>query len=380
MYNVQMINSDPPYLPFEITTQRPENRYIFPIRVDRFNKTGSAESTRKQFLSRLAFTIPDDVLADVFDNKCKILFDGSIENFNVTTSVKWTELKPIINRTIDRYRLEKKHAILVNGNYVLVDEKNFTIAIRNWSDNLVLPCRTDFFHLQKSMILTKVQRPKKILTFMRKERMFRVQLANYIYRHNLREDNIVTIGKNVNSSMWANVLQNPNIDQNFLNTLPWHYDIDLDILNNISDLTVSQTAEQQAYRCTYINCVAETFMEPDKQELAISEKTFKPIAYLQPFFVFGHPGTLAYLHSQGYKTFSKWWDESYDCVLDTRLRFKMLTALYKTLSNMTNRQLADMLSEMWPILEHNYWIYHDYVKSGKSYQHLLQTVEQCFDK
>jgi hypothetical protein len=380
MYIAQMINSDPRHLPFEVTTQIPSDHYVFPIRVDMFNKTRPDESVRRTFLNQLAFTIPDDVLADVFDNKCKILFDGSVENFNILTSATWAELRSIINRTISRYGLQKSHVILVTGNYFPDDTSKFTIAIRNWSDNLVAPCSQDFFNAQKMSVSNKVQRPKKILTFMRKERLYRVQLAQYIFENNLRDQNIVTLGKNVNSSMWMNAERNHMFRQKFLDTLPWHYDIELDIQNDLSEYTASQPAEQQAYLDTYINCVAETFISADKHDLDITEKTFKPIAYLQPFFVFGHPGTLAYLHSRGYKTFGKWWDESYDGVQDTRIKFNMLTNLYKRLSNMSHLQLSDMLCEMWPILEHNYWVYHDYVQSGKSYQHLLKTVEQCFDK
>lgn len=48
----------------------------------------------------------------------------------------------------------------------------------------------------------------------------------------------------------------------------------------------------------------------------VTEKTFKPIAGLQPFMIIGGAGILAYLKSQGFETYSNIFDETYDSETD----------------------------------------------------------------
>jgi hypothetical protein len=86
------------------------------------------------------------------------------------------------------------------------------------------------------------------------------------------------------------------------------------------------------------------------------------------------------MKSLGYKTFDRWWDESYDIAMSESIRFRMLTALYKKLSLASDTELADIMYEAWPILEHNYYTYVDYVRSGKTNQDLLKTIQLSFDK
>ena len=54
----------------------------------------------------------------------------------------------------------------------------------------------------------------------------------------------------------------------------------------------------------------------------------KAIDYCKPFVINGDKGTLKYLHSIGFKTFDKWWDESYDEIKDGWERFDAILKLY----------------------------------------------------
>lgn len=58
--------------------------------------------------------------------------------------------------------------------------------------------------------------------------------------------------------------------------------------------------------------------------LFVTEKTFKPLLFQQPFLVFGHPGTLRFLRSCGYETFPELFDESYDLEMDNYKRFDLI--------------------------------------------------------
>jgi hypothetical protein len=85
----------------------------------------------------------------------------------------------------------------------------------------------------------------------------------------------------------------------------------------------------------------------------INEKTLKPIACLQPFIVNGMPGSLAHLHELGFKTFSEWWDESYDSEIDFVKRTDKIIDIVTDLTKLTHNNLIDMLRDMNDVLLHN---------------------------
>jgi hypothetical protein len=376
LYSRHMFTAN--YFPFNIVYNIPDEPYLYPIRSDMLI-TYPGNTALNNLLENFSFTIPDSVIADVKRNKCKILIDNCIEAYDVIITEHDSTINQILLKTIKKYNLSKQDIILITGNYKSATSEHYTVAIKNWTDTLITPCDDNFFEKQKHMILSKKARPKKILTFMRKERLFRFHLANFIYNNNLREPNIVTFGKNVSQYYWGtNSTQFP---EEFVNSLPWEYDVDTSPANTgLDHLLARSDKEITAFTETYINCVAERSMRYLNYELDISEKIFKPIAFLQPFFVFGQPGTLDYMKSIGYRTFDRWWDESYDVVTSGSIRFKMLTRLYKKLSLASDTELADIMYEAWPILEHNYYTYVDYVRSGKTNQDLLKTIQLSFDK
>jgi len=376
LYSRQMF--DDKHFPFDIVYKIPTQQYLYPIRSDMLT-TYPGNTVLNTLLENFAFTIPDCVITDVKRNKCKILIDNSIETYDIIKTEYESTINQIILRTIKRYNLDKKHVILITGNYRSITSEHYLVAIKNWADTLIIPCDSTFFENQKNMILSKNVRPKKILTFMRKERLFRFHLANFIYSNKLRESNIVTFGKNASQYYWDK--NSAYFSEDFLASLPWEYDVDTRPANTgLDHLLARSDKEITAFTETYINCVAERSMRYLDYELDISEKIFKPIAFLQPFFVFGQPGTLDYMKSLGYKTFDRWWDESYDIAMSESIRFRMLTALYKKLSLASDTELADIMYEAWPILEHNYYTYVDYVRSGKTNQDLLKTIQLSFDK
>ena len=105
------------------------------------------------------------------------------------------------------------------------------------------------------------------------------------------------------------------------------------------------------YKDTYFSIVTETLFFEESE--FVSEKTFKPISQLHPFVVLGSPNTLSYLHEYGFKTFSKWWDESYDTELDNTKRFIKVWEVSKSLIEKSDEEWIEMLKEMKEILIYN---------------------------
>jgi hypothetical protein len=84
-----------------------------------------------------------------------------------------------------------------------------------------------------------------------------------------------------------------------------------------------------------------------------SEKTLKPICYRIPFVLVAPPYTLVALKSLGYKTFDKWWDESYDLEEDHTLRMQKIFKVIDFINSLSDHQITEMYSEMKDTLDHN---------------------------
>jgi hypothetical protein len=76
------------------------------------------------------------------------------------------------------------------------------------------------------------------------------------------------------------------------------------------------------YTDSYFHIVLETHFDVDGSGGAfLTEKTFKPIKFAQPFVVVGAAGSLQALRDLGYRTFDTVIDPSYDTVQDNTLRW-----------------------------------------------------------
>jgi hypothetical protein len=105
------------------------------------------------------------------------------------------------------------------------------------------------------------------------------------------------------------------------------------------------------YETSLISVVTETTC--DNYALQISEKTFKPIFYLQPFIVVNSPGSLKYLKSAGYKTFSDFFDESYDEIINNNDRVVRIGELCKEINSWSLETKKKFFDETRPIVNHN---------------------------
>ena len=119
------------------------------------------------------------------------------------------------------------------------------------------------------------------------------------------------------------------------------------------------------YQDTWVSLITESSYFNYEHSVFISEKTFKPIACMQPFIIVGSRHTLKYLRKLGYKTFDGFIDESYDdCGDDTRF-----AAIIKSLEKI--KQIEDKISwlnSMREILEHNHKLFLS-IGDSKSFEH-----------
>ena len=85
----------------------------------------------------------------------------------------------------------------------------------------------------------------------------------------------------------------------------------------------------------------------------LTEKTFKPICLQMPFVIVGTRGSLEYLKSYGFQTFSDLWSEDYDVKPDDE-RIATVADLLKHLDSCSPRELDQYHRHARPMVEHNF--------------------------
>jgi hypothetical protein len=140
-----------------------------------------------------------------------------------------------------------------------------------------------------------------------------------------------------------------------LNELIYSYIAEGKQLEN--DIEYSSGEWQRNFNCewydqTVFSVVAETITD-NRQQLFVTEKTFKPLAFRHPFIVCGQTGILKYLRSLGFETFENMFDETYDSIDDNNVRFK------KIVSEINNNKCAGHDKITLEKIKHNKELFFD---------------------
>jgi hypothetical protein len=108
---------------------------------------------------------------------------------------------------------------------------------------------------------------------------------------------------------------------------------------------------QNFYQEIFVDVITETrFAQPTAN---FSEKVFQAMQYFRPFILVAPPFTLEYVRSLGFKTFSDFWDESYDTETNHGQRLIKIFKLIDTIEQMGFEDIKQMYQDMLPIIEHN---------------------------
>ena len=108
---------------------------------------------------------------------------------------------------------------------------------------------------------------------------------------------------------------------------------------------------EKYYDESLVNIVNETYFF--NNIIHITEKTYKPIAFMQPFIMVAAPFSLKHIQDVGFKTFDKFWDESYDLETDHVSRMNKIVDLIKQISKWSDDEKMKFIQESMSILEHN---------------------------
>ena len=126
-----------------------------------------------------------------------------------------------------------------------------------------------------------------------------------------------------------------------------------------------------------IQLVPETLF--DTQKTHLTEKVFKPMVMRQPFIIVGPPNSLAYLKSYGFETFSKYWDESYDTIIDADERMAAIMKVIDKIANMGEREYAMMIRGARSLAMFNRQRFYSGVFEQRMLEELHENLDKAFD-
>jgi len=273
---------------------------------------------------------------DIKNGKAKVLVLFTSESLKDNY-----DISGILNSWAANYGFPHRSIVLASGNF------SFGNQIERDKCIVYIPYSI-WEHSMKSLydpnskfattIKSKVDREKLFLCYNRRAKYHRYKLVYNLTRNDLIKYGFVSLGKDIFGNR-------KDIPQTFLNSLPMTFDdTDLEI-NHATELV------ERDFLNSYVSLVTET--TTNNGENFPSEKIFKPILALHPFIVLSSTGFLQTMKGFGYKTFSEWFDESYDLEMNLEKRIEMIINQIKLLSQKSKSELNDMLVEMLPILEHN---------------------------
>lgn len=136
----------------------------------------------------------------------------------------------------------------------------------------------------------------------------------------------------------------------FMKTLPQKNDT----VDQYPILTPAHFAIAKLYPDFFVEIVCETFLSG--RSFYPTEKTWRPLICCTPFLMLGPRNFLANLQRLGFRTFSQWWDESYDQDADLdngRVAIQSIQKIMHRLSKMSVNELEAMYIDMSDTLQYN---------------------------
>lgn len=201
-------------------------------------------------------------------------------------------------------------------------------------------------------------RPKKFLCLNRTMRPHRYALAYFALKLNLLENSVFsflnkgnyTTDSILNDLTFFGISDNV-ISNKIMELIPYQLDT-----HHLSDNERcgfnSANSDKTWFSNTYIHITSETRFSNGSTPF-VSEKTFRPIANLQPFIMVGNYHSLRYLKELGFKTFTPFIDESYDDETDYRIRIRKIYSEIERLNNLSIQEIHDWYYSITEVLLHN---------------------------
>lgn len=191
------------------------------------------------------------------------------------------------------------------------------------------------------------------MCYNRKPKPHRIRLVNEIFKNNLQNCGILTLGANdvdydVTEGMpLTHVLKIQDDPRTY--TKQGKYNLYQNFGGVPYDLL--SLGRLDLWQQHFLNVVSETeFREWDNR--FVTEKTWKPVIGMRPFVINGQVKIYQWLRDNGFKTFNHYFPVDLEESVDNQVQTSIVDVI-KFLAGLSNTELVGMYQDMLPDLEHN---------------------------
>jgi len=304
----------------------------------------------------------DTLINSIKNKKAKIVFFYITEGWfgEDISHYNW------LDNLMTKYNLEPNDLIMITSNLMAKDNykgNKFTIIPYNYFTDELYFARIkkkderniETFKNKYLNFIDNFKLEKHFLCFNNLSKVHRLWMFyEMINNPKLKDKSIVTLCKNTtNKTFYEIVSPTNNKDlmkyyETYDSTVGYSYDT----TNWKKDVEVGDSINKEAHLKSFVNIVTETLITQDV--VFITEKTFKPIYTCQPFIIVGNAYSLKKLKEYGFKTFNKWWDESYDEEVNFEKRIDQTIKLLEEIASWDLDKCSRIRKEMRETLIHNY--------------------------
>ncbi len=210
-----------------------------------------------------------------------------------------------------------------------------------------------------NIVIKNKLRPYKFLMFNRRIRLHRFYSILYFHHNKIIDDILISYDFITNTDVnkyYSNLSDMFNIEKN---TIEHSYKdlitnfskktIDVDDIHSMNGIGCNDNT--QPYLDSYIHITSETSVFEGSGYF--SEKTWKPIANLQPFIMMGSYKALYKLKEMGFKTFHPFINEEYDLIENNEDRFVMILKEIERLSKLSTEEIHKWYYSIQDVLLYN---------------------------
>ena len=347
----------------ELTKFNWDKEFIYPVVLHHNN----------QLAAKYLGLLPVKILEKIRSKQCKLILDNTMEGDTVKSF--FTELY----RSIDKLQLPPSQIYYVTNSLVaeFEHEKWKTVNSRLSNNINVISFMYNVMDVQRLINLGHLPKEvdiekeiqykrdnfinlKEFLKVNRTGRPERNLLMFFINKHNLYDKFNLSFPDlpdyNYPSIDFGDLLSSENIKQ-VKDKCP--FDIDQTDSTNRGEpgfgegkFNADVPFQPIHYKNSLISIVMCAFPFVDNA-CHLHSSTFNPIYCGHPIIEFGPHNHLSIIKKYGFKTFDKWWDESYDELPEGWDRFKGVLKNIDILSKKSKKELFDMYVDMKEVLQHN---------------------------
>ena len=311
--------------------------------------------------------LPNRLLNDLKNGKATLLISNDVDTIMIPQVLNMLA-------AFLAYGVPKESMIYTDSNpYVerILLKHGYKGFYYNWVNELFTVSKSYIEKITQD-INSLVVREKKFLFFGGKPRQHRVDFL----------DNCINKLPNFEDNSFISIGLNNKVGKKSLDLYDeWHGQVvekSTDGFHTPWDTTYN-TVYTDYHKNSYWNISPGTYFNYEPYRISINEKQFKSIVALQPFIFLAEPRMLEFIKNQGYKTFSKWIDESYDHTLCDHTRMNKIIQQIEALNNLSCSDLSAMLKEMLPILVHNAELYMNTAKQNTVKTSLVSNLKRLIN-